>query len=290
MKSAPLSVELIPVNQIRIMNPRARDKKRFTEIVGNIEHVGLKRPITVRRHGDDHFEVVCGQGRLEAYMALGQTHIPAIVSGYDRKEAMLASLVENIARRPIRAIEQIEAIRWMKTQGNDLSAISRKTGLAERYIQSILHLLENGETRLLDAALHGRIPITIATRIAQTKDDDVQRVLMAAYDAGEIKQSSLPFFRQLIQHRKAWGKGYGDRSKSDRKRKPSSEVFLASYRQLADRQRLMVKKARACEARLLALTAAFRTLTADDNFVNLLRAEKIGTMPKFLAERIREGT
>ena len=101
MKNQPTKVEMIPVNRIRIINPRVRDKKRFAEIISNIGSIGLKRPITVRRHGDDDYEVVCGQGRLEAYMALGQTEIPAIVSTYDRKEAMLASLVENIARRRI---------------------------------------------------------------------------------------------------------------------------------------------------------------------------------------------
>jgi ParB family chromosome partitioning protein len=287
MKNQPTKVEMIPVNRIRIINPRVRDKKRFAEIISNIGSIGLKRPITVRRHGDDDYEVVCGQGRLEAYMALGQTEIPAIVSTYDRKEAMLASLVENIARRRIRAIEQIQSIHWMHEQGNDTATIARKTGLGEGYIQAILRLLKNGETRLLDAALHGRIPITIATRIADSPDGETQQVLMAAYEAGEIKQRTLDVLRKVIQQRKFWGKDDGNRH-GDRKRKPSSDTFRNSYRQLADRQRLMIKKARSCEARLLALTAAFRTLTADDNFVNLLRAEKIGTMPKFLAQRIKE--
>jgi ParB family chromosome partitioning protein len=287
MKAAAQSIEMIPVASIKIINPRARDKKRFAEIVDNIQRIGLKRPITVRKHGENQFEVVCGQGRLEAYMALGQTEIPAIVTTYDRKEAMLASLVENIARCRIRAVEQIQAIQWMQNHGNDPEAIARKTGLAEGYVKSILRLLKNGETRLLDAALHGRIPITIATRIAEAKDEDAQQILMAAYEAGEIKQKSVTAFRRIIQQRKFWGKDEANRSR-DRKRRPSAEVFRNSYRQLAERQRVMIRKARSCEARLLALSAAFRTLTADEDFVTLLRAEKIGTIPKFLADRIKE--
>lgn len=287
MKDKPPAIELIPVSRIRIMNPRARDKKKFGDIVQNIEQIGLKRPITVRPQGDD-YEVVCGQGRLEAFMALGQTNIPAIVSGYDRKEAMLASLVENIARRPVRAINQIEAIRWMQKEGHEAAAIAAKTGLTEKYVGAVLRLLEKGETRLLDAALHGRIPITIAIQIAGAGDEGAQQLLMSAYDSGEIKQKTLSTARQLIEQRRYWGKGYGTRHGRNKKGKPSTEAFLSSYRQLAERQRLMIKKARTCEARLLALTAAFRTLVADENFVTLLRAEKIGTMPKFLAERIRE--
>ncbi|MDB6095549.1 MAG: putative transcriptional regulator [Verrucomicrobia bacterium] len=292
MKEPAPTIELIPISRIRVMNPRARDKRRFDAIVQNIAAIGLKRPITLRRHGKDadaHYEVVCGQGRLEAFMALGQSHIPAIVSEYDRKDAMLASLVENIARRPVRAIEQIKSIRWMKENGSDHDEIARKTGLGKPYVQSILRLLENGETRLLDAALHGRIPITIATNIATLNDDESQRILMSAYDAGEIKQKTLSVFKKLVERRKFFGKGCDDRPSRERVRKPSTEQFRSSYRQLAGRQKLMIKKARTCEARLLALTAAFRTLTDDEGFVNLLRAEKIGTMPKFLAERIREG-
>jgi ParB family chromosome partitioning protein len=50
----------------------------------------------------------------------------------------------------------------------------------------------------------------------------------------------------------------------------------------------MVKKAKLCEARLLSVSAAFTVLVADEDYVNLLRAEELGTMPKFLAERARQ--
>ena len=41
----------------------------------NIAELGLKRPITVTRRDvaeGIRYELVCGQGRLEAYQALGQ--------------------------------------------------------------------------------------------------------------------------------------------------------------------------------------------------------------------------
>lgn len=287
-------IEMLPISRIRVMNPRVRDKHRFGEIVKNIETIGLKRPITVRLDpnssaDDPQYEVVCGQGRLEAFMALGQTHVPAIVRGYDKKQALLASLVENVARRRIRAIDQIQAIMWMNEQGHDPAAIGRKTGLGDGYVNSILRLLKNGETRLLDAVLHGRIPITIATNIAQANDDDAQRILMEAYERGEIKQKTLTESRSMIAQRRCWGKDYRKRS-GERKQRTSTEAFLSNYRHLAARQKLMIKKARTCEARLLALTAAFQSLTADEDFVNLLRAEKLSTLPKFLAERIKKAS
>lgn len=286
---------LIPVQAIRVVNPRVRDRKKFDLIVRNIEQVGLKRPITVTvREGakaeEPTYDLVCGQGRLEAFISLGQTHIPALVKGFDRNASLLASLVENIARRRVRAIDQIQSIKWMAEQGQGYDEISRKTGLGAAYVQDILGLLEKGEERLLDAALHERIPITVAMKISETADEDVQRVLMEAYERKEVTQKSLASFRDLVQHRKCFGRAYGPgRSKGPGRHRTSVDSFVASYRAQAARQKLLIKKARACEARLLSITAAFRVLLADEDFVTLLRAEKIGTLPKFMAERIKEG-
>jgi ParB family chromosome partitioning protein len=293
MKTNPREVQLIPISRIRVLNPRLRDEKKFVEIIENIKTIGLKRPITVRilagsKPGEETYEVVCGQGRFEAFKAAGVLQIPAIVQSYDRKEALLASLIENVARRPVRAIEQIESVRWMHSQGHSAAAIEKKTGLGESYVKGILRLLDQGEERLLDAALHGRVPITIAIRISESKNDDVQRILMDAYESGEIKQSTLSQFRRLVQMRKCWGKSYGQQCNVKHPKKNSSQIFLSRYRQLAERHRLLIKKARAAEARLLSISAAFRTLMADENFVHALRSEGVGTMPKFLSERMKE--
>jgi ParB family chromosome partitioning protein len=56
----------------------------------------------------------------------------------------------------------------------------------------------------------------------------------------------------------------------------------------SQRQKIMVKKAKLCEVRLLSVSAAVTVLVADEDYVNLLRAEDLGTMPKFLAERARQ--
>ena len=58
----------------------------------------------------------------------------------------------------------------------------------------------------------------------------------------------------------------------------------------AQRQRLMVKKAKLCDARLRSISAAIKKLVRDENYVTLLRAEKLETMPKFLAEWSRQPT
>ncbi len=41
------TIQLIPISEIRVLNPRVRAKAKFRQIVHNIEQIGLKKPITV---------------------------------------------------------------------------------------------------------------------------------------------------------------------------------------------------------------------------------------------------
>ena len=77
-------VKLIPIESIRILNPRFRDQKKFQAIVQSIKNLGLKKPIKVSlrtaQEGDEPgYDLVAGQGRIEACQALGFKEIAAIV-------------------------------------------------------------------------------------------------------------------------------------------------------------------------------------------------------------------
>jgi ParB family transcriptional regulator, chromosome partitioning protein len=49
MSDAAPIVQMIPVDQINVLNPRSRNKVTFQGIVSNISNLGLKKPITVAR-------------------------------------------------------------------------------------------------------------------------------------------------------------------------------------------------------------------------------------------------
>jgi ParB family chromosome partitioning protein len=284
-------VRLIPVDRIRIVNPRVRDKKKFDQIVENISAIGLKRPITVTvgqpgEDGAENFDLVCGQGRLEAFIALGQREIPALIRGLSTTDSLLASLIENIARRRVRALDQVKMIQWMKDQGHENADIAAKTGLCVEYVKDILNLLRKGEDRLLEAVLHGKIPVTIAVGISGAADEDSQRLLLEAYEKKELNQKTLGIFKRIVDLRRAVGKNFPQRRSRGASR-TTAESLVRAYRLETQRQKIMVKKAKLCEARLLSVSAAFRVLVADEDYVNLLRAEELNTMPKFLAERAR---
>jgi ParB family chromosome partitioning protein len=126
-------VERIPIAQINIANPRSRSRGRWLALVANIREVGLKKPITVvRRAGPDAeeklFDLVCGQGRIEAFTALGETTIPAIITEATREDQFLMSLIENIARRPPSNRDIIREVRSLRERGYNVPQIAKKLG------------------------------------------------------------------------------------------------------------------------------------------------------------------
>jgi ParB-like chromosome segregation protein Spo0J len=93
--------QMIPVEKINVVNSRNREQKQFQENVRSIGAVGLYKPILVnsRNLGSTGlYDLICGQGRLQAHIELGKTHIAADVLDVDEAQAHLMTLGENIAR------------------------------------------------------------------------------------------------------------------------------------------------------------------------------------------------
>lgn len=284
-------VHMIPVDRIKVINPRARNRGKFSQIVDNIGRVGLKKPITVRccknnGHGDS-YELVCGQGRLEALIQLGQSEVPAIIVDASREDCLVMSLVENIARHTPLTMESVYQISALREKGYTTLQIAKKVDLEHEYVKGLMRLLDHGEMRLLKAVNMGQIPISMAIEIARASDEDVQRALTEAYEKKQIKGRALIQARRIIEARRHYGKGTSTAPRKKDKETSSASIVRAYMRE-TQRQRLMVKKAKICEARLLFITSAFRQLLDDENFINLMRAEGLETLPRFLAERLKQ--
>lgn len=291
MKALAHPISLIPVMSITVVNPRIRSKKSFRELLENIETVGLKRPITVTRRKDDPqaFDLVCGQGRLEAFLVLGQAEIPAFVIEASGEDAMVKSLVENLARRQHTATELLSDIGGMKTRGYTDAEVARKTGLTAEYVRGVARLLGKGEVRLLRAVESGHVPLSVAVDIAAADDAGVQAALQQAYESKELRGRKLLIARRLVENRRRRGKGIGGSSGRHASGAVSSAILVRAYQEDTDRKRILIRKADATRSRLLFIAHALRELIADDKFGDILAAEGLATMPKNLAARIRKG-
>jgi ParB family chromosome partitioning protein len=283
-------VKLIPIDRIRIINPRHREKKKFEQILQSIKNLGLKKPIQVSlrssQEGDEPgYDLVCGQGRIEAFIALGHKEIPAIVVAVPKEDRLLRSLVENMARRLPSPLALMNEIERLKAQGYTNVQIGEKLDIPDTTIGGYIALKKAGEERLLDAAVSGRIPLGVAMDIAKAESPEMQRELLKAYEAKQLNQVSIRTVKRLMDQRRFIGK-QRDTDTRQRQMRTSAESLISAYRRESQRQRLLVKKARLCDAKLLFVLTAFDKLLADDNFLNLLRAESLATMPKYLHDKL----
>lgn len=282
-------IERIPIGEVRIANPRSRNKLKFQLVVSSIRAVGLKKPITVSRRDLDtdgtRYDLVCGQGRMEACLALGETTVPAVVVDASREEQFLMSLIENIARRPPSNKALLAEMRTLRQRNYKTDEIARKLGLDRTYINGIVRLVEHGEELLIRAVEAGRMPISVAVLIAGGNDHEVQRAMSEAYEKGDLRGARLTAAKRIIAQRiekqRQAGKDHQTR------RKLTGDRLVQEYQRRTREQRDLVRKANATKERLLLLTSALRALFADEHFVTLLRAENLSDIPQQLAMRLK---
>ena len=269
----------VEINKIFVLNPRERNKQIAKEIRQNIEDVGLKRPITISKKAvpQDGYEydLVCGQGRLEAYMAKNQTTIPAIIVDATEEDSLIMSLVENIARKNYQPYELFKNVKQLRDNGYNSNEIAEKTGLGKDYINQMLKLQDRGEERLINAV-----------EIIETPDSEMQSLLQDAYEQNLIRGNKNGQIKKIIEQRKKSGKGLRSRA---HQHKPLSPADLNKiYEQEISKKRLLIRKADKVESTLIFLIESFKKLLADSNFANLLKAENLEKLPQFISEKVNQ--
>jgi ParB family transcriptional regulator, chromosome partitioning protein len=289
-KAFPREVQMIPIGQIDILNPRVRDQKDFSAIVANISNVGLKKPITVTPQPEtdpQRYYLVCGQGRMEAFSSLEQKEIPAFVIDASEEESMIMSLVENIARRQQQPMELFQTIAELKSRGYSNVQIGKKIGLSDPYVGGFVHLLENGEEGLIRAVANGNIPISVAMDIAGVEEKDAMKALQKGYESGQLRGAQFLKAKRIIAMRLRWGKKIRQAKGSKTTTKITSDTLVKTIQQEAERQRFLVRESQRARRQILFVESAIKELRSDIGFVNLLRAVQLDSMPEKLDERTR---
>jgi len=295
MEDHDIRIERIPIAKIAVLNPRGRGRRVHREIIDSIEAVGLKRPITVSRRrlvgGGERYDLVCGQGRVEAFQALGETSIPAIVLELPEEECLVRSIVENVARPQHRGVDLMREVGSLRKRGYSDADIAQKIGVTPSWVGMIVGLLENGEERLIAAVENGLLPLSLAVTIARSDDGGVQQALADAYADGRIKGRNIEMVRRLLERRQRSGGIARQRfGRTSVRTKPTAEQLVQLFRKEADRQRLIVKKADFVQSRLLFIVQALKELRQDTRFAGLLRDEQLDTMPRALDARLSGAT
>jgi ParB family chromosome partitioning protein len=270
--------EQVPLDKIKVINSRNRDQEQFELNVQSIDQVGLLKPVRVNDKFLERtglYELICGEGRLLAHQKLGRPTVVAEVVTCTRKEAYLQSLVENIARTKPDSMVFARELKRLHDEGWDFKQIARIACKNEHYVRDYIRLVEQGEERLIRGVEQGVFPIRFAMQVAATDDGQIQNVLMDAFDAGLVTTTNFAQARRIISTRA--------RDHKHRQAAAAAKYTVSQLQQdIVDATKVKasyVREAQTKENRFLTLLGGINGVWKDEEFLQLLREEKLFQRP-----------
>jgi ParB family transcriptional regulator, chromosome partitioning protein len=148
LENAPVanSVSLINISSIEVnpFQPRSNfEETALQELSESIQQHGIIQPLTVRKLGYDHYQLISGERRFRASQMAGLTQVPAYIRIADDREMLEMALVENIQREDLDPIEVALSYRRL-IEECDLTQeqLSAKVGKQRSTVTNFLRLLK----------------------------------------------------------------------------------------------------------------------------------------------------
>ena len=149
--------------------PRTKfDEESLQELAASIKELGLIQPITLRKTGDEKYQIIAGERRFRASQMAGLTSIPAYVRKAKDDGMLEMALVENIQREDLDSIEialsyqrLIEELEY--TQEELSSRVGKKRSTIANYLRllKLPAVIQKGLMEKLISMGHARAIINI---------------------------------------------------------------------------------------------------------------------------------
>ena len=122
---------------------REFDASALEELAASIRQIGIVQPITLRQMEDGRFQIIAGERRWRASQLAGLTTIPAYIRTIKDENVMEMTLVENIQREDLNAIEIALAYEHLlEKSGMTQEKVSERVGKSRAAIANYLRLLK----------------------------------------------------------------------------------------------------------------------------------------------------
>lgn len=192
-KKSPYRVEEIDLNLIDYDEQQIRAEQvddDIHELASSIEAVDLLQvPGVIELNG--RYALAWGRRRLEALRLLGYKTIPCRIYEGRIEEIKALALVENLQRRQMSIVEEVEAVRYLAEAKNmSIDQIVQSLGRSRSYVLmrlAIPNLVEDVRTALIN----GEIGLGAAEALAICQDDSNRRYLLSQVTHKQLNLSEL---------------------------------------------------------------------------------------------------
>ncbi|MDF1795374.1 MAG: ParB/RepB/Spo0J family partition protein [Coxiellaceae bacterium] len=113
------------------------------ELADSIKSQGIIQPIVVRTLPEGKYEIIAGERRWRAAQMAGLTEVPAVVRAIKDDAAIAMSLIENIQRQDLNAIEEAQALaRLIEEFDMTHDAVAKAIGKSRASVSNLIRLLQ----------------------------------------------------------------------------------------------------------------------------------------------------
>lgn len=219
------AVQNLPLSDIEPNRGQPRhdfDEAALAALAASISQFGVLQPIIVTElaDGSGTYRIVAGERRWRAARAAGLGEIPAIIFSGDELAAAQVSLVENIQRRDLSAIEEALAFRdLIERFGLTQDEVADKVGKSRPAVTNSLRLLELPDA-VLEMISDGRLSMGHARAILglNDKSDEARTALAEKVAAADL---SVRETERLVKSLNA--------PKKEKKPQPERDEQTAAY-------------------------------------------------------------
>ena len=178
--------------------PRKKfDEEALNELAASIKEHGVFQPIIVKKTIKG-YDIVAGERRFRASKKAGLTTIPAIIEDFSDDEMMQISLLENLQREDLTAIEEAKAYKSIIDASNiTQDELAKRVGKSRSHITNMLGLLKLPSS-VQDLVLYNKISMGHARVLSKLEDidkinelaDQVMRQDLSVRELEEISSNS----------------------------------------------------------------------------------------------------
>ena len=186
------------------------DEEALKGLSDSIRTQGIIQPLTVEEIAPGEFSIIAGERRYRAAKMAGLEKVPAIVVSIGEVQRIQMSLIENIQRENLNAIEEASAYQYlMEHSGFTQEMVAEKVGKSRSSIANSLRLLSLND-KMKDDIVSGAMTAGHARAILSLVNpadrdllrDKIVHEGLSVRDA-EILADSYNKGHKLIQRKKA---------------------------------------------------------------------------------------
>ena len=172
-KNKIVELKVIEVEPNRKQARKEFNYKKLEELAESIKTFGVLQPIIVAKK-DGYYEIIAGERRWRASKLANMKTIPAIIREDEEEENTHISIIENVQRENLNAIEKAQGYKEaMENYNLSVEEFAKKIGKTKSAITDVLEILNLSE-KVLELARRENLSEAGCKMLLEIEDEEKQ--------------------------------------------------------------------------------------------------------------------